>query len=86
MSAFIGVDVGTASVRAALVTDHGQVLHTHVTPILINNPEQDFYEQSSENIWKAVCGSVRNVVQQNAKVNVHVKGIHHLTDRGSQIS
>ena len=50
-TAYIGIDVGTGSVRAALVSDIGQVLHTSVMPIKIHNPQQDFYEQSSTNIW-----------------------------------
>jgi FGGY-family pentulose kinase len=74
MAAFIGVDVGTGSARAALVNEHGQVLHTHVTPILIHNPRPEFYEQSSKDIWSAVCSSVRKVNQDDGGKH-HVKGI-----------
>ena len=63
MDAFIGVDVGTASVRAALFNGQGQgVGSAAVLPIQIHNPEQDFYEQNSREIWEAVCSTVRQVV------------------------
>ena len=63
MAAFIGVDVGTGSVRSALVNEQGQVLYTSVMSIKINNPKQDFYEQSSTDIWNAVCHTVKEVTK-----------------------
>ena len=66
--AFVGVDVGTGSVRAALVSCKGQILGSHVVPIQIHNPQQDFYEQSSEDIWSAVCGAVKQVAALAKKV------------------
>ncbi|XP_055373287.1 FGGY carbohydrate kinase domain-containing protein isoform X2 [Condylostylus longicornis] len=61
---FVGVDVGTGSVRAALVTSQGQVIKQHAKSIKTWNPEANYYEQSSEDIWNAVCECVRNVVQE----------------------
>lgn len=57
----IGVDVGTGSVRAALVSSKGKVLKTHVKATQTWNPLPNHYEQSSDNIWKAVCECVREV-------------------------
>lgn len=56
---FVGVDVGTGSARAALVNAHGRVLQMHVKSIQTWNPQPDHYEQSSEDIWRAVCDCVR---------------------------
>lgn len=50
---FVGVDIGTGSARAALVTDEGKVLKTAVKTIQTWNPITDHYEQSSENIWES---------------------------------
>ncbi|XP_062543115.1 FGGY carbohydrate kinase domain-containing protein [Armigeres subalbatus] len=61
---FIGVDVGTGSVRAALVNSSGKVLKSYVKPTQTWNPRPNHYEQSSDNIWSAVCECVRNVVSQ----------------------
>lgn len=56
---FVGVDVGTGSARAALVNAHGQVLQMHVKPIKTWNPIANHYEQSSDDIWRAVCECVQ---------------------------
>ncbi|KXJ73771.1 hypothetical protein RP20_CCG015038 [Aedes albopictus] len=58
-SNLIGVDVGTGSVRAALVSSNGKVLKSYVIPTKTWNPAPDHYEQSSDNIWSAVCECVR---------------------------
>jgi len=56
---FIGVDVGTSSVRAALVTAGGQLVCSASSAITIWELGQDFYEQSSNDIWEACCSVVR---------------------------
>lgn len=56
---FVGVDVGTGSVRAALVTQTGKVLKVHVKATKTWNPLPDHYEQSSDNIWHGVCECVQ---------------------------
>ncbi|KAJ6644432.1 FGGY carbohydrate kinase domain-containing protein [Pseudolycoriella hygida] len=58
---FVGVDVGTGSSRAALVTSTGKVVKTHVKEIKTWNPRPDHYEQSSDDIWQAVCECVKAV-------------------------
>uniref|UniRef100_A0A8C5WKX3 FGGY carbohydrate kinase domain-containing protein n=1 Tax=Leptobrachium leishanense TaxID=445787 RepID=A0A8C5WKX3_9ANUR len=60
---YVGVDVGTASVRAALVDQFGTVVHQAEESIQIWEPQPDHYEQSSENIWKACCQVTKNVAQ-----------------------
>lgn len=56
---FIGVDVGTGSVRAALVDKEGKILKVSTHPIITWNPKPNYYEQSSENIWTACCTVVK---------------------------
>ena len=56
---FIGVDVGTSSVRAALVTSAGHLVCSASSAITIWEPEPNFYEQSSADIWQACCTVVR---------------------------
>jgi 2-keto-3-deoxy-galactonokinase len=56
---YIGVDVGSASVRAALVSSDGTILHSATQGITIWEPETDFYEQSSDEIWNACCKVIR---------------------------
>ena len=56
---YIGVDVGTSSVRAYAVGASGQSRAHQTVKISIHNPKKDQYQQSSEEIWAAVCSAVK---------------------------
>ncbi|KAM9720320.1 FGGY carbohydrate kinase domain-containing protein [Menidia menidia] len=58
---YVGVDVGTASVRAALVTREGQLRTTAEEPIGIWEPRPEHYVQSSAEIWRKCCTVVKKV-------------------------
>ncbi|KAL7307529.1 hypothetical protein TKK_0000226 [Trichogramma kaykai] len=73
MDYFVGVDVGTGSVRAALVDSMGKILETAVEPTVTYNPQASFYEQSSDNIWTSICHVVKKVVASVPKSSI--KGI-----------
>ncbi|XP_024219444.2 FGGY carbohydrate kinase domain-containing protein [Halyomorpha halys] len=70
---FIGVDVGTGSVRAALVNINGKILAVKVKPIKTWNPKPDFYQQSSEDIWQSCCEVIKEVKKSVPKDKI--KGI-----------
>ncbi len=59
---FIGIDVGTGSARAGVFDAHGDLLAAAKRPITIWHGAGSIVEQSSEQIWKAVCDSVREAV------------------------
>jgi FGGY-family pentulose kinase len=61
---FVGVDVGTGSVRAAVFDAEGKRLGLAVEPIRIWRPEEDFVEQSSDDIWQAACRAVHSAIRQ----------------------
>ncbi|KAK3838072.1 MAG: hypothetical protein J3R72DRAFT_387120 [Linnemannia gamsii] len=61
--AFLGVDVGSGSSRAALITDKGKLLAIHSTPFSTSRPAPDYFEQSSDEIWASICTSVKAVLQ-----------------------
>ncbi|PIK39032.1 putative FGGY carbohydrate kinase domain-containing protein isoform X3 [Apostichopus japonicus] len=71
---FIGVDCGTGSVRAALVSSNGIVVNTDVEPITVWNPKEDYYEQSSEEIWKACCKVIKAVCAGVSTDEIHGVG------------
>lgn len=60
---YVGVDVGTYSVRAALVSANGRLEATSAKAISVWEPSVDVYEQSSDEIWSAVCKVVKDVTQ-----------------------
>ncbi len=68
--AFIGVDVGSTSARAGVFTADGRALGRHVAQIRTWRPQPAHVEQSSEEIWQAVCACVREAVRQSGSVQI----------------
>uniref|UniRef100_A0A8C4F8G4 FGGY carbohydrate kinase domain-containing protein n=1 Tax=Dicentrarchus labrax TaxID=13489 RepID=A0A8C4F8G4_DICLA len=62
---YVGVDVGTASVRAALVSRAGLLNSTAEEPISIWEPQADHYVQSSSEIWEKCCTRVTQSVERS---------------------
>ncbi|XP_039590649.1 FGGY carbohydrate kinase domain-containing protein [Polypterus senegalus] len=60
---YVGIDVGTASVRAALVDQEGIVVAVAEEAIQIWEPQPDHYEQSSTDIWARCCVACQKVMQ-----------------------
>jgi FGGY-family pentulose kinase len=53
---YLGIDVGTGSARAGLFDAAGTMVGMAQSPIALHRPEEDFVEQSSDDIW-AACGA-----------------------------
>lgn len=62
MPCVIGVDVGTGSARAGVFTLTGQMLGTAKQDITLFRGPGAMVEQSSAEIWQAVCAAVRGAV------------------------
>lgn len=75
MSAVIGVDVGTGSARAGVFDLNGKLLASHKQDIQMWRDADDIAEQSSDDIWQAVCASVRSAVTQSGLDPQEVGGI-----------
>lgn len=56
---YVAVDVGTTSVRAAVISKTGKLLTFSSQDIEIWKPSCDMYEQSSENVWSCLCAAVQ---------------------------
>jgi FGGY-family pentulose kinase len=71
----LGVDVGTGSVRAALFDARGAMHGTAAHPIRMNRPEDDFVEQSSDDIWAAAGTAIRGALKEARARPEQVAGI-----------
>ncbi|KAF9398893.1 hypothetical protein BGX21_007113 [Mortierella sp. AD011] len=72
---FLGVDVGSGSSRAALITSSGNLIAIYSTPFSTSRPAPDYFEQSSDEIWASICTSVKAAIAL-AKIDpAQVKGI-----------
>ncbi len=71
----IGVDVGTGSARAGVFDLAGRLLGTAKADITMWRNEASIVEQSSDQIWFAVCSAVRDAVKAAAIAPEAVSGI-----------
>ena len=74
-SYYIGVDVGTGSVRACLVNGEGAILKSAEQAIGREELKKDHITQSSREIWGAVCLCVKSVVGQSSIDAERILGI-----------
>ena len=72
---YLGIDVGTGSARAGLFDASGRMVGGGAHPIAIHRPEEDFVEQSSDDIWASCGRAVRAALAQAGASAAHVAGI-----------
>jgi len=72
---FLGIDVGTGSVRAGAFDRHGNLKSREEHPIRIWKPAPGFAEQSSEDVWKAAARATRQCLMNGRIPAQSVKGI-----------
>ncbi|EON68496.1 hypothetical protein W97_07706 [Coniosporium apollinis CBS 100218] len=69
---YIGIDVGTGSARACIISEDGDIVGLASENIALWQPQAGYYEQSTNDIWRCICNSVKRAVAQN---NVDVNSI-----------
>ena len=72
---FLGIDVGTGSARAGVFDRSGRLVATDKADITLWREAGDIVEQSSEDIWRAVCRSVRGAVGKAGVAPDSIAGI-----------
>lgn len=72
---FIGIDVGTGSARAGIFDPAGRMVATAKRDIALYRDGPDIAEQSSADIWRAVCTSVREAMAEARLAPEDVAGI-----------
>ena len=71
----IGIDVGTGSARAGVFDSQGNMLGSAKADLVIHRGPGSMVEQSSLQIWDAVCQSVRNAMQTASSHPAQIAGI-----------
>ena len=72
---YLGVDVGTGSARAGLFDAKGALLASARRPIRLWREDGAIAEHSSEDIWQAICESVREALKRAGLRREAVKGL-----------
>ena len=75
MSYYIGVDVGTGSARAGIFTEDGKMLSSASKETRMWKYDNDFVEQSSNDIWNSICFSVKTAISNSGISANDIKGI-----------
>ncbi|MEZ4414545.1 MAG: FGGY-family carbohydrate kinase [Gemmatimonadota bacterium] len=72
---YVGIDVGTGSARAGIFDAAGLRVGMGVEPIRTWRPQEDFVEQSSEDIWRACGVAVRAALVEAGLAGDAVRGM-----------
>ncbi|KZO94845.1 Pentulose kinase [Calocera viscosa TUFC12733] len=74
---YIGIDVGTGSARAALLDASGKLVadSTHETRTWRDSRDARIFEQSTSDIWAAICRCCHEVLKSSGVAPEEVKGV-----------
>jgi xylulokinase len=72
---FIGVDLGTSSVKIVVMNDDGQVTASLSKDYDVNYPKVGWAEQNPEDWWKATKEGIRDIIKDSFIDGKTVKGI-----------
>lgn len=74
---YIGVDVGTGSVRAGLVKHDGSLIASSTQDTITYRDTKDhrIFEQSTTNIWTGICKVIKDVLAEANVAPADVKGL-----------
>jgi xylulokinase len=61
---YMGIDLGTSSVKAVIIYRNGDVCSTATTPLTIQHPHPRWSEQDPEAWWQATEAAVQQVLSQ----------------------
>jgi len=66
MNYYLGIDIGTTSVKAVAFSGRGEVLAKHAVAYGMRHPQPAWSEQDPDEIARAVCAGINTVVQMLA--------------------
>jgi xylulokinase len=72
---FLGLDVGTSSVKAILMSARGAVEAVASTPLSLETPEPGWAEQDPEAWWAASAAAIRELLAPRRRAQVAAVGI-----------
>ncbi|RMZ92525.1 hypothetical protein DV736_g246, partial [Chaetothyriales sp. CBS 134916] len=72
---YVGIDVGTGSARACIINESGDIVGLASENIGLWQPQTGYYEQSTNDIWRCICDSVKRAITQNNINTASIRGI-----------
>ena len=80
----IGIDVGTTGTKSMLISETGEIISHAYAGYTSETPENGWFEQSAEDLWRAVVDTVREVTS-NRNVAENTVAISLSTQGGTLI-
>lgn len=71
----LGIDIGTSSVKSALVDGDDRVLASVSRPLTVSRPQPGFSEQDPQHWWDAVCSGLDELQAQHGAALAQVRAI-----------
>lgn len=75
MSTFLGIDVGTSSVKSVLMDEDQSILASATAPLSVDRPEPGWSEQNPEDWWRATTETIDSLAASHGKEMAAVEGI-----------
>ena len=72
---YIGIDIGTTSVKSVLVDGGGTVVASATSPLSVSRPQSGWSEQDPEAWWSAVCDTMDNLHAAEPGKMADVQGV-----------
>ena len=72
---FLGLDIGTSSVKSILVRTNGDVVAVASSPLTLETPQPGWAEQDPEAWWAATQAAIRELLARRSGVHVAAVGI-----------
>jgi xylulokinase len=63
-AAFIGIDVGTSSIKVVAVDPSGKLLAVAISPMSVDVKRPGWSEQNPEDWWRGTCSAIREVLSE----------------------
>lgn len=72
---YLGIDVGTGSARAGVFDERGVLRAAASHSLQLWRPQADIVEQSSDDVWHAVCHATRTALRDSGVAAAAVRGV-----------
>lgn len=79
---FLGIDVGTTNVKAAVFDPKGGLLAYHAVSTPIVHPIPEFSEFPAEKLWQCVCQCIQSVANQVGPETICAVGVSAMAEGG----
>ncbi len=66
---YLGLDIGTSSVKAVLIDGRQKIVATKTSPLTVSRPNPGWSEQDPEHWWKAATKAVLAIKREKPKAD-----------------